>query len=109
MRTTVVVVPTDAIVDWDTFHSVFEHRLEFPSYYGRNMDAWIDCLTYADDAGMLGQAVAKGGLLTLRLEGHAAFKERCPAQYEALVECTGFVNSRRIEIGEEPVLALLLT
>lgn len=111
MWTTVIALPTNRIVDWDSFHTVFAERLGFPGYYGRNMNAWIDCLTYADDAdaGMLAEAVPRGGLLTLHVEGGADFKGRCPEQYDALIECAAFVNSRRIEDGEEPVLALLLT
>ena len=45
----VVSIPTNRIADWASFHDVFAETLGFPSYYGRNMDASIDCLTYADD------------------------------------------------------------
>jgi hypothetical protein len=55
-------------------------RVGFPSDCGRNMDAWVDCLTYADDpqAGMLARPVLKGELLTLRVDGAAEFKKRWP-------------------------------
>jgi len=110
MKTTVVAVPTERIVDWDSFHAVFKESLGFPSYYGANMDAWIDCLTYADeDAGMVAHPVPKGELLTLRLDHAAAFETRCPEQYRALIECAAFVNYRRVETGGEPVLALLIS
>jgi Barstar (barnase inhibitor) len=46
----VVEVPMSQINDWDTFHDTFAQALGFPDFYGRNMDAWIDCLTYADEA-----------------------------------------------------------
>jgi hypothetical protein len=36
------------------------------------------------------------------------FKKRCPDQYDALIQCSAFVNYRRVEIGEPLVLALLL-
>jgi hypothetical protein len=45
----VVEVPTDEITYWDTFHDVFAAVLGFPEFYRRNMNAWIDCLTYADE------------------------------------------------------------
>ncbi|MDO8321773.1 MAG: barstar family protein [Phenylobacterium sp.] len=111
MQTTVVIIPTELITDWDSFHTVFEARLGFPGYYGRNMNAWIDCLTYADDAhaGMVAHPVSKGELLTLRLDHAAEFEKRCPEQYRALVECTAFVNYRRLDTGGEPVLALLMS
>jgi hypothetical protein len=111
MQMTVVSVPADLIVDWDTFHTVFEAKLGFPGYYGRNMDAWIDCLTYADDedAGMIAQPVARGGMLALRVDNIDEFEKRCPEQYRGLVECVAFVNYHRIEVGQEPVLALVMS
>ena len=57
----VVEVPMSQIRDWDTFHDTFAQRLGFPDFYGRNMDAWIDCLTYADeDDGMRAITAAQG-------------------------------------------------
>ncbi len=40
-----VRLQTQSIHDWDGFHSVFAKTLGFPGYYGRNMNAWIDCMT----------------------------------------------------------------
>jgi len=110
MQTTVVTIPTDRITDWDSFHSVFKEVLGFPDFYGRNMNAWIDCMTYLDEppSGMTNVSVAKGDLLTLRIDNAADFQKRCPELYAALIESTAFVNYRRIEVGEEPVLTLLL-
>lgn len=36
----------DAIEDWDGFHDQCAAVFGFPDFYGRNMNAWIDCLTY---------------------------------------------------------------
>lgn len=110
MHTKVVNIPTGGIVDWESFHDVFDETLGFPKYYGRNMDAWVDCLTYADDtgSGMVADPVAKGDLLTLSIDDAAEFKRRCPEQFGALIECTAFVNYRRREVGNRPVLALLI-
>jgi len=36
----------------------------------------------------------------------AYLKKECPEQYDAVVECAAFVNWRRAEAGDEPVLAL---
>jgi hypothetical protein len=106
----VVSVPTAEIRDWSTFHEVFARTLGFPSYYGNNMDAWIDCLTYADDteAEMIAteNLAGPGDVLTLQVEDSAAFAARCPEQYEALIECAAFVNWRRIDVGERPIVAL---
>ena len=31
--------------DWERFHDFFANTFEFPGYYGRNMDAWNDCMS----------------------------------------------------------------
>jgi hypothetical protein len=36
----------------------------------------------------------------------ADFKRRCPEVFDALVECSAFVNWRRIEKGKQGILAL---
>ncbi len=110
MQTQIVIIPADRIVDWESFHDVFDEALGFPGYYGRNMNAWIDCLTNADDAesGMVANPVARGDLLTLSLVDTAEFKRRCPEQFDALIDCTAFVNYRRREVGDGPLLALLI-
>lgn len=110
MLTQVVNIPTDKIMDWDSFHDVFDSALGFPGYYGRNINVWIDRLTHADDpdSGMVASPVASGDLLTLSIVEAAEFKRRCPEQFDALIECTAFVNFRRREVGDGPVLALLI-
>lgn len=110
MQAKVKVIPTGSIVDWDTFHDAFATALGFPAFYGRNMNAWINCLTYADDAdsGMVADPVAPGDLLALAIPDAPAFRARCPEQYEALIECAAFVNHRRNEAGDAPFLALLI-
>jgi len=103
----VIDVPVSRIVDWVTFHDVFAAELGFPSFYGRNMNAWIDCLTYRDeDDGMASVVVPPGEVLTLQLDEGRAFAQRCPEQYAALVEGAAFVNWRRIEMGDRPIVAL---
>jgi len=31
-------------MDWETFHDEFQEKMGFFDGYGRNMDAWIDCM-----------------------------------------------------------------
>ena len=103
-----VNLDTTHITDWNTFHEVFAKTFGFPAFYGRNMDAWIDCMTYLDDpeAEMTTVHAPPGGTVTLQLEDVDNFTKRCPEQYAAIVECAGFVNWRKIEAGEGAVLAL---
>ena len=103
----IIDVPVSRITDWDSFHDTFAATLGFPDFYGRNLDAWIDCLTYRDeDDGMAAVVVEPGDVLTLQLDEGRAFAERCPEQYAALIECAAFVNWRRIHAGARPILAL---
>ena len=104
-------IDANEITDRDTFHAVFASAFGFPEFYGRNMDAWIDCLTHLDepDSGMTSVHVAPGQCLSLVIDHAAELKSRCPELFGALVECTAFVNWRRVEAGGDPVLALALS
>ena len=103
----IITIPGDEIQDWNSFHDVFARVLGFPDYYGRNMDAWIDCISGADENdGMLNLVVEDDDVLTLQVENVVSFRERCAEQYDALVECSAFVNWRRIERGHRPIVAL---
>src|SRR5207253_7598529 len=97
-----------AISDWGTLHDAFSAAFGFPDSYGRNMDAWIDCMSYLDEpsAEMTSIHVETGRVLVLQLEAVEHFAARCPEQYAAVVECAAFVNWRRIEGGQTAVLAL---
>lgn len=108
MAATVCKIDTRQIRDWDSFHDVFARELGFPGFYGRNMNAWIDCMTSLDEPGdgMTSVHALKNGTLTLHLDHLGDFANRCPDIYEALVDCSAFVNFRRMESGDQPVLVL---
>jgi hypothetical protein len=110
MDSLLIRVPVENISDWPSFHEVFQETLGFPTFYGRNMDAWIDCLTSVDlpDDGMSAVTANPGGTLILTIDNPFDFRRRCPEQYDALIECSAIVNFRREEGGEGPVIALLL-
>lgn len=93
------------ITDWDSFHDTFACALGFPDSYGRNMNAWIDCLTYEDD-GMTRYPLQPGDVLTLQLVDCREFRARRPDLYEAIIDSAAFVNWRRIEFGDPPILAI---
>ncbi|MBB5353909.1 RNAse (barnase) inhibitor barstar [Haloferula luteola] len=82
---------------WEDFHECFAQRFGFPDYYGRNMDAWIDCMEdYA-----LGE-----DSLVLQIDGMQKLKDACPDVYEAICECSAFINYRSSESGGDRFLAL---
>jgi len=107
-RMRLVKLDTRRITDWDTFHDVFTEVFGFPAFYGRNMAAWVDCMTCLDDpsAELSRVHAPPGGVVVLELEHVDGFASRCPEQYETLVECAAFVNWRKIENGQPALLAL---
>jgi len=111
MQSTIVSkisVDCSKIRDWNTFHDEFARIFGFPDFYGRNMDAWIDCMTSLDDPedGLSQIHCARGSVLTLELDNVEKFKKKSPKQYAALIECSAFVNWRRIESGGSSVIAI---
>lgn len=103
-----VVVDLSGVHDHRSFHELFAKVMGFPDFYGMNYDAWIDCMTDRDDPsdGMAKIHVQPGEVLVLSLQGARELKQRNPEILENLVECTAFVNYRRMEQGQPAVLAL---
>ena len=104
----IVAIDSDRITDWETFHDVFAETFGFPDFYGRNMDAWIDCMTHLDDPadGLSSVTAERGEMVTLAIERIDGLATRCPAIFESLVDCCAFVNWRRIKRGAAPLLVL---
>ena len=96
------------IKDWDSFHDEFDRVFAFPEFYGRNMNAWIDCLTSIDTPadGLTGIHCEKDGFLTIELDSVNELRGDRSKYFEAIADCAAFVNWRRIEAGGKPVLAL---
>ena len=108
MTPKVVSVDCSKIRDWNSFHEEFATTFGFPDFYGKNMDAWIDCMTYLDDpqSGLSKVHVPKNGVLTLQLENVTSLRDQYPDLYAAIIECSAFVNWRRLETCETAVLAI---
>ncbi|MBN1500746.1 MAG: barstar family protein [Spirochaetes bacterium] len=95
----VIEIDTRKIKDWNSFHAYFKEIMGFPESYAENMDAWISCMSDIDRSkpGMTKILIKPGETLTIKLFNAADFKERCPDQLQALLECSAFVNMRKIE------------
>ena len=93
------------IADWAGFHDAFAAAFGFPDFYGRNLDAWIDCMTHLD-TDFSAFAVPKGDLVLLDLVGIGDLSARQPDIARALLEMCAFVNFRRMDIGDPPLLII---
>jgi Barstar (barnase inhibitor) len=103
------IFPTERIFDWHSFHQESAKLFGFPEFYGQNMNAWIDCLTYlTDDDGMKSISLGKGENLVLRIPEFEVFFHRVPEVCSALLECSTSLNQRYIEAGEQHRLVLVL-
>lgn len=89
-----IQIDTTSIHDWASFHEVFKEALGFPDFFGANMDAWIDCMSYLrDPSGAMSKVtIDPGELLLLEALSTVEFKRRCPEQFNELVECTASVR-----------------
>jgi hypothetical protein len=100
-----VRVNGELIKDWESFHAVFAEAFGFPDFYGRNMNAWIDCMTSLDAPadGMTSVHGSVSDPVVLQLDNANALPTEL---FEAVTECSAFVNWRRIEVGEPAILIL---
>lgn len=104
----IVRLNTEQINDWASFHQVCKEAFGFPDFYGENMNAWIDCLTYLNfDDGMSRFVLAKNERLFIEVMNTGSFWDRLPDIFQALVDCSSFVNNRHLESNELPKIALV--
>lgn len=85
------------IKDEASFHDVFAEACGFPDDYGRNLDAWIDCM---------GDLDPDSDLVVIQLNHIDRFAERCPWLFQAINNGAAFVNWRQVERGRPALLAL---
>ncbi|WP_208453625.1 barstar family protein [Burkholderia gladioli] len=72
-----VLTDTAKITDWPSFHRVFSQIFGFPSFYGNNMDALVDCLSYLDEAEMTSLHVKPGETLAIQLGAVQTYSRLC--------------------------------
>ena len=105
----ILVFPTQHIKDWPSFHAECARLFGFPEFYGKNMNAWIDCLSYlGDEDGMSTVKLQSGEMLSLRIPSFGEFSKNHPEICAGLLDCTAFVNARYIEAKEDFRIALIL-
>jgi len=103
-----VNIDASKILDWPTFHSQCAEAFGFPDFYGQNMNAWIDCLSYLTEGdGMSRFVLPDQELLFIHIEHFKEFSTRLPEISSAFLESTAFTNRRYIESGDIPRLVVV--
>ncbi|MBI1891669.1 MAG: barstar family protein [Burkholderiales bacterium] len=98
-----------AITDWASFHAVSKQVFGFPDFYGNNMDAWVDCLSYLrDDEGMSKFRLMPDEVLEIDVTHAEQIKQRAPEILEELAFCVDAINDRYDDYGEKPALKLII-
>jgi RNAse (barnase) inhibitor barstar len=99
----------EKINSWDAFHSESQAAFGFPDFYGRNIDAWIDCLsTLRENDGMTKFVLGPYETLQIEVPHSDILRKQASEIFRALKEYTAIVNRLYVENGEEPALGLVL-
>jgi RNAse (barnase) inhibitor barstar len=107
----IVEVDLADVNDWDSFHGAFDKVLGFPSFYGRNMNAWVDVMSDLSKPGVYGMTkveVPRGEDLVVLLKSAREFRLRQPEIFSALVDSTADVNRRKATFTDAGRLLLRL-
>ncbi len=97
------------ITDWAAFHAACRSTFGFPDFYGDNMDAWVDCLSYLrDDEGMTTFQLMPDEVLQIELSDAALMRKQAPEILAELEFCITVINERYADYGEKPALKLIL-
>ncbi len=99
----------ELIIDWDSFHDQCSAVFGFPDFYGRNMNAWVDCLSYLrDDDGMSKFVLKENEVLTIDVLHSDKLRQAQPEIVEELQFCVAMINERCEDYEEAATLKLSL-
>ncbi len=97
------------MLDWPSFHQESQHKFGFPDFYGRNMDAWVDCMSSLRDEDSMASVVLQSDeILQIDVAHASLLRTKASHILDALEDCIDAVNERYDENGEIPALKLNL-
>lgn len=105
-----VEIDLGRVSDAASFHAEFGRVMGFPDFYGKNMNAWEDCmgdLSAPGQPGMTRVEVPRGEDLLLVLKGAADLAKRKPDIWFSLLDSTASVNRTKTAIKGATRLLLL--
>ena len=87
------------IIDWKSFHDEFQTKLGFFEGYGRNLNAWIDCMTDMFTNGEY-ESLTKfnlneGDRFILKILNSEKWKNQSTETFNAFIDCCISANSER--------------
>jgi RNAse (barnase) inhibitor barstar len=105
----VVHLNGETITDQKSFHSACKTAFGFPDFYGDNMDAWVDCLSYLrDEENMTKFLLKPSEKLQIVIDRADILRKNVPDLLEELSFCIEGINERYADYGENPALELKL-
>ena len=97
-----------AVADWKAFHEISAVTFGFPDFYGKNLDAWIDCMSdLRTDSQMTKFLLGRGQMMQINLANAVSFRTNAREVFDAFVDCTAFVNQRYIESDKFPAISIV--
>ena len=105
---TLVRLDARKLIDSETFHVHLAEVFGFPPFYGKNLNALIDCLSDLDEPATLMTRihVGRGNVLTVVIDGVEDLEESERVKLLPFLDAIAFVNARRIDAGDPPILAV---
>ncbi len=91
---------------WEDFHEVSAAVFGFPAFYGRNKDAWIDCMS-SIDAGMLRAELVTEESYTIVVEHTEEWVAAAPEMMAEFVSLLAAVHERLAGVGSTKQIAVV--
>lgn len=83
-RTPRIILDVSSVIDEEVLHTLLAKTFDFPGYYGKNWDAFFDCIMYDPEMRMPQVLEIEGfDSLASRLPDSAARFKGCLDDYEA--------------------------
>ncbi|UBV44103.1 barstar family protein (plasmid) [Deinococcus taeanensis] len=103
-----ITLDTRRIRSLDEFHEESARAFGFPDFYGSNLSAWIDCLTYLDENdGMRNFVLNPDEMLHVLLPDFEVLAAIAPEVVQNLLSGVAAVNERFLAQGRRPRLSLV--
>ena len=96
------------IVNWASFHDEFSRAFRFFDGYGRNRDAWIDCMTdLHGPTALSGLRLPAGEPIEIVLNDSATLVKSHPEIFAELLRLVRYANNLYAEAQEDVRITII--